>query len=106
MVECKDDDVAYVDWLAANPHGYVLNAERNPRRGYLILHRAACKFISRSAEPPANWTTGGYLKVCAATISEIEDWSRREAGGSPQPCGHCHPLSARHEAVHADDAQD
>lgn len=93
MPHFTDDDAAYLNWLAANPHGFVLNAERNPNPGYLILHRAACKSISRSAEPPVRWTTGGYLKVCAATTSEIEDWCFAQTGGHPQPCGQCRPLS-------------
>lgn len=93
MTEFKDDDVAYTNWLAENPNGYVLNTYRKPSPGYLILHRATCKSISRLADPPVRWTTSDFLKVCATDISEIEDYCRK-VGGSPQPCGQCRPLSS------------
>jgi hypothetical protein len=89
----QDNDAGYLDWLETNPHGFVLYAERSPRKEYLILHRATCKSISRVAEPPVRWTTGGYLKVCATEINEIERWCRQEVGGNPQPCGQCRPLT-------------
>lgn len=96
MQRFEDDDAGYLNWLALNPHGFVLNANRPPNKGYLILHRATCKSISRLAAPPVRWTTGGYLKVCATDITEIEGWCRHEMGGEPQPCGMCHPLSIFH----------
>jgi hypothetical protein len=89
-----NDDVAYVAWLYANPGGYVLNTYRKPHPDYLILHRAACKSISRTAEPPVRWTTSDFVKVCAESVAEIDAWCRENAGGAPQPCGQCHPLSS------------
>ena len=86
-----DADADYVRWLETHPGSYVLNTYRKPHPDYLILHRAACKHISRTAEPPVRWTTGGFIKVCADTTSEIEGWCRDHAGRSPQPCGHCRP---------------
>lgn len=87
----KDDDTAYVEWLEANPHGFVLNSYRRPNSDYLILHRATCKSVSRTAEPPVRWTSGGYIKVCAKDVSEVEAWCRRETGANPQLCGMCRP---------------
>lgn len=84
-------DTDYVCWLEAHPAGYVFNAYRKPHRDYLILHRTACKHVSRTAEPPVRWTTSGYIKVCADTTSEIEGWCRDHAGSAPHPCGHCRP---------------
>lgn len=87
------DDAGYVGWLDANPHGFILNSFRGPKPDYLILHQAACKSVSRMADPPVRWTTGDYIKVCATNAAEIEAWCRKEAGSSPQPCGMCKPLS-------------
>lgn len=91
MTVFNNADAEYVRWLADNPEGYVLNAERKPQPGYLILHRAACKHIARTAEPPVRWTSSGYIKVCAHSTAVIERWCRKAVNGSPQPCGHCHP---------------
>jgi hypothetical protein len=87
------NDAAYVDWLEANPHGFVLNSYRRPQPGYLILHRVACKSVSRTAEPPVRWTTSDYVKVCATDVAAIRAWCRQEAGGQAQPCGQCRPLA-------------
>jgi hypothetical protein len=85
-----NEDEAYATWLDHNPRGYVLNTYRSPKREYLILHRATCKSISRTAEPPVRWTTGPYTKVCANSVAEIEVWCREEVAGAPQRCGQCH----------------
>ena len=44
----KDDDSGYREWLADHQGSdtYVLNAERNPKPAYLILHRATCHTVS------------------------------------------------------------
>lgn len=87
-------DEAYVTWLESNPHGFVLNTYRLPNPDYLILHRATCKSISRTAEPPVRWTTSDFVKVCADNVAEIEAWCRAKAAETPQPCGQCHPRSS------------
>ena len=92
MVTFDRDDEAYVTWLAAHPHGFVINAHRTPQPDYLMLHRATCAFISRTAEPPVRWTTSVYIKVCADTIAELTEWSRTVDGGTLQPCGKCCPI--------------
>lgn len=84
-------DADYVRWLEAHPGGYVLNTYRKPHLDYLILHRATCKSISRTAEPPVRWTTSDFLKVCAVTIAEIDAWCHKETGVDPRPCGQCRP---------------
>jgi hypothetical protein len=38
------DDAEYLAWIAANPDGYVINAEPG-ERGYKLLHRVACGTI-------------------------------------------------------------
>jgi hypothetical protein len=84
----KDDDAGYRRWLA-DDHGsdsYVLNAARNPKPAYLILHRATCHTISGEPARGSQWTHD-FIKVCGSG-AELESfaWS---VGGTPQRCGHC-----------------
>ncbi len=91
MTKFDRDDDGYLDWLEANPHGFVLNSYRRPHPRYLTLHRATCKSVSRTAEPPVRWTTSDFIKVCSADVADIDAWCRTEVGGTPQPCGMCDP---------------
>ncbi|MFN8663835.1 MAG: hypothetical protein U0075_18215 [Thermomicrobiales bacterium] len=84
-------DADYVRWLETHPGGYVLNTYRKPHPDYLILHRATCKSISRTASAPIAWTSGDYIKICADSLGDLEAWSRVAVDGKPQPCGQCHP---------------
>jgi hypothetical protein len=84
-------DADYVRWVDAHPGGYVINTYRKPHPDYLILHRATCKSISRTAEPPVRWTTSDFLKICALKIVEIDAWCQQETGVPSQPCGQCRP---------------
>ncbi len=79
-----DADDAYLDWLGNHPHGFVLNCDRRPRPSYLVLHRAACRFLR-----PRGSLTGSYIKVCADDPQEISAWAREQTGASPEPCRGC-----------------
>lgn len=83
-----EDEDGYAGWLAANPGGYVLNCHRYPKSSYLKLHRAACSWISGTPPRGKLWTDQ-YIKVCGPTRLSLEDWSRRNVGGPPDPCGRC-----------------
>lgn len=85
----KDDDSGYREWLADHqgPDSFVLNAERNPKPAYLILHRATCHTISGEPARGDQWTHD-FIKVCGSR-AELESFAR-SIGGRPQPCGHCH----------------
>lgn len=87
-----DNDTGYVDWLARHPRGLVVNADRHPKPGYLVLHKATCPRISRTSRPYGAWTHRSYIKACSEQIADLEKWARDEAGGTLQPCGHCHPV--------------
>ena len=76
-----DDDAAYLAWLAAHPHGYVVNAARNGH--YRILHRATCGTITNGPPNGDTWTAGQYIKVCALTPRQLCQWAGR-------PLPHCH----------------
>lgn len=90
-------DAEYLDWLNHHPDGYVLNRYRCRSDGYLVLHRAACERVrsyNRMAQP-GGFTTRSYIKVCAGTIAELEDYIRRNTGrqdGSfTRRCSKCGP---------------
>jgi hypothetical protein len=89
MERFQDDDEGYRRWLANHPNGFVINCERSPRPSYLMLHRATCRDISTSAR--TNYTTTGYIKLCALEKRDLEDWAAREVGGQLRPCRHCSP---------------
>lgn len=84
----KDDDGGYRDWLAQHQgsDSFVLNAERNPRATYLILHRATCHTISGEPARGTQWTHD-FIKICG-TRAELEAFAG-SMGGTPQLCGHC-----------------
>jgi hypothetical protein len=81
-----DDDPGYLDWVARNPYGYVINTGRTPTASYLMLHRAGCGSIT--GRPARGSTfTGDYAKVCGDRV-ELEGFAR-QLGGRAQPCGLC-----------------
>lgn len=91
MVTIENDDDAYLAWLEANPDGFVVNAEKQPRASTIRLHRVRCQHISTPER--SNWTTAGYLKVCSNLIGELEQWADR-AKSSFTECGVCKPLNS------------
>ena len=86
MPQFINDDPGYMRWLARNPDGWVLNAHRNPTARYLVIHRSACRTISR---PGVRYTTGGYLKRCDQEVSALSAWAMRETGNAPDMCQIC-----------------
>lgn len=68
-----------------------MNCDRNPEASYLMLHRSRCHTISGTPASGITWTSGGYIKVCADTIAELEAWARTATGGGVQRCGSCVP---------------
>jgi hypothetical protein len=84
----RDQDAGYIAWLRAHPDGFVVNTHLPPGPGYLILHRASCKTISRDLPGVRSWTRR-YGKACASTSGELHDWAAREVGGWLHSCGLC-----------------
>src|SRR5436190_1108541 len=78
----RDDDIAYTAWLAAHPSGWVVNAQRNPTRAYLKLHRADCPTISEPKSGYSRWTTGEYIKVCAEDRADLDAWAKATLGAA------------------------
>jgi hypothetical protein len=82
-----DDDAGYLEWLAANPGGFVLNTYRNPRPSYLRLHMSTCRNISGTPANGSRWTVT-YVKRCGSR-AELEDFASREIGGDVWACPTC-----------------
>lgn len=55
-----DDGIGYLQWLAAHPDGFVMNAARNRTPTYLVLHRTGCHTISGIPARSSRWT-GDYI---------------------------------------------
>ncbi|HET7015987.1 MAG TPA: toll/interleukin-1 receptor domain-containing protein [Streptosporangiaceae bacterium] len=80
-----DDDDGYRAWLSVHPAGFVINANRRPGHGYLVLHRAGCRTISRTSA--GTRFTGDYAKICG-TRPQLDEFAR-QVGGFAHPCGIC-----------------
>ncbi len=91
MQKFIDDDSGYLDWIERNPDGYVVNTFRNPKPGYLVLHRASCRTISKKSSSNTTWTEGGYMKVCASSYDELNRWAQDDVGGKLSDCSFCKP---------------
>lgn len=94
MIEFKNDDEAYFDWLQKNQQGFVLNLRQKCDPGYVVLHRASCGLISNPKNLSGAYTARSYRKICAVNISELEQAARQEGradGSFSKRCGHCDP---------------
>lgn len=93
MEEFVDRDADYERWLAAHPHGFVVNTTRSPSAGYLVLHASTCRTISGQPANGKSWTHD-YIKVCADAVSELDRWAQSITGGGQiHRCGLCHPTA-------------
>lgn len=87
-----DDDGGYLDWLAGNPEGFVLNVGRSPASAYLVLHCARCGAIGGQPARGDRWTAN-YVKYCGGR-ADLEAFARDHLAGDPRPCGLCLRRSA------------
>jgi hypothetical protein len=84
------DEDGYRKWLRSIAAGYVLNCDRQPKASYLMLHRASCRTISGKPPRGSTWTTP-YMKVCAKSVRELDDWAKANTGQLPDRCSVCQP---------------
>jgi hypothetical protein len=87
MIQFVDDDSGYLSWIARNPSGWVVNSNRNPTAGYIVLHRASCSFVSGEPTRGRCWTKE-YSKTCG-TQPELRQWAQGRLGRQPTACSHC-----------------
>lgn len=93
--EFRDDDAGYLDWLASNPSGFVINIARNHSMAAARLHRATCRTISGTNPHNGAWT-GPYVKVCAEQLYMVDEWAMNVVKTPIPSCGICQPLSLIH----------
>ena len=86
MKTFANDDGGYRTWLRGNGEGFVVNAHKNPKPDYVILHRTSCWTINRDEK---NYTHGIYQKTCAPGRSELSKWSIELTGQELTECGIC-----------------
>ena len=85
-----DDDAGHLEWTESHPLGFVLNCERTPRGGRLILHRSTCLHITEPGPQATRWTAD-YIKVCSENKEALNKWAEVETGGQPTHCQTCAP---------------
>lgn len=78
-----DNDKRYLQWVADNPNGFVLNIGANNNPKYRVIHSAKCYSIWKlqKGQTEGAFTERGYRKVCAKTFDEIVEWIQRNGGG-------------------------
>lgn len=91
--EFRDDDGAYLAWVAAYDHNYVINIRASLNPIDARLHHAACRPITGQPARGTTWT-GPYIKVCSTSLPELDAWAREHIGAPIQRCGTCQPPGA------------
>jgi hypothetical protein len=86
VVIFRDNDDGFFGWLDDHAEGYFINAERNPRPSYLVLHRPGCGHFKGA--PAANWTKD-YIKICSDQRNQLEGWAEQSVGGEVTLCKNC-----------------
>jgi hypothetical protein len=86
----EDDDSGYLSWIAEHPDGFVLNIQRGFSATDARVHSADCESISGTPSHGDEWTVS-YVKVCAASMVELDAWATANAGGPVARCKTCSP---------------
>jgi hypothetical protein len=87
----EDNDAGYLAWLAANPHGWVINIRRGLNPSDARLHRSRCRTINGEASRGGLWT-GPYIKICATALADADAWALSYTGDRIARCGTCHTV--------------
>ena len=88
VAEFRDDNQAYLSWVAAHPDGFVINIQRSLNPSDARLHRASCYTIR--GEPPRGEFVGEYIKICSESQTDLTGWALGSVG-PVQDCGTCRP---------------
>jgi hypothetical protein len=85
-------EIAYREWIADHPDGFVLNTHTKLSPSYMVLHRATCRHVTQyfGAATDGGFTERKYRKVCSETVPPIKEWVRGQ-GGTLSTCSHCKP---------------
>lgn len=82
IVQFKNDDKGYLNWIRDNPNGYVYNDFGGADVTYKKLHRADCKLLHNI---PPRWKKTSYRKICCSNFYELVNWLKENRG--PQDTG-------------------
>ena len=88
--EFRNDDRAYLAWLATHPQGFVLNRQKGKTDRVLVLHRARCRQMRLARDSDYAYTGRHYIKVCADQIEPLDEHARQQ-GGLMRRCRVCNP---------------
>jgi predicted HNH restriction endonuclease len=69
-----DNDQDYLQWMADNPNGFVLNTGRTETSTYTVLHMSGCTHITEY-DGPSN--TKSRAKACSNDVDELVEWCRQ-----------------------------
>ncbi len=103
----RKQEAEYFAWLKSHPGGFVLNTKASVSPGYMVLHRASCKLVSRylGRAGPGGFTERSYRKLCAETVEPIKVWVKSNRG-QLSTCSHCAPekdaLASYYRALEVD----
>lgn len=92
IAEFIDDDQGYALWAVDNPNGYVLNLQRSRNTSDARVHTAQCPHIAPTGLQmgrDGRRMTSSYIKLCARSLAELNEWSRAHLGGPLRQCGRC-----------------
>ena len=90
----ENNENGYLQWIAANPEGYVLNSYRRISPKYMVLHRATCRTINEYLKNMAEnaFTGGQYMKICSSNHADLSAWVNASGGnGFTKLCAKCYP---------------
>jgi hypothetical protein len=90
VVEYHDDDRGYLEWVARNASGYVINISRALNPDTARLHKPSCRTITGEPARGSTWTRE-YIKLCSPSTRELDDWAERHVGTRVRRCAICQP---------------
>lgn len=98
MISVFDNqEAAYLQWLQANPTGYVVNIDRAQKvKNYPMIHIATHGLVS--SQKIGNFTTGDYIKFCSTDLKAMEQWLQTKYGRRLTYCTHCERRMGRQRA--------
>lgn len=88
MLTFDNDENGYLQWVADNPNGFVINAPKRSGDFPDMLHRASCKSITTDLQ--TNYTTTTFKKICSIDRQELTDWGDRNSEDF-RHCKQCNP---------------
>jgi hypothetical protein len=94
IVELPETEPAYRIWLHDHPHGFVMNAWRDPTtkpestKG-VTWHRADCSYLA--PERPEDHVAGATIKACSTDLGALTMWAIRRG----EPVSFCKDCRSR-----------